>query len=116
MLYSSFIMKPLIGLNLDIVPGPPEKAELQTTYFDWILSHGGIPILVPPIPEDDLQEVLARLGGLVLIGGDDYSPSLYGEKPGAKLDIMHPRREDFDLRLIAQALKRRDFPILGICG
>jgi putative glutamine amidotransferase len=62
-------MKPLIGINLDIKAGPPEEAAIQTPYTEAILKSGGIPILLPPMPREDLREVLRRLDGLMLIGG-----------------------------------------------
>lgn len=109
-------MKPLIGLNLDISPGPPEQAQIQTRYCEPILASGGIPILLAPMPDSDLEEVLARLDGIVLIGGDDYSPQLYGEFASANVKLVDPVREDFDLRLMSRLIKSREMPVLGICG
>ena len=74
-------MKPLIGINLDIQAGPPQVARVRTNYYDAILAAGGIPVLVPPMPDQDLDELLPKLSGILLIGGLDYSPALYGEQP-----------------------------------
>jgi putative glutamine amidotransferase len=109
-------MKPLIGLNLDVSAGPPEQVELLTTYYEPIFAVGGIPVLLPPMPDDDLEEILGGLSGLVLIGGNDYSPRRYGQDLGPKTKLVHTKREDFDFRLLHRALKRAQMPILGICN
>ncbi len=71
-----YVMKPLIALNLDVSVGPPEKYTLYKTYADSISANGGIPILVPPMVEADLDQILQTVQGVMLIGGDDYSPQL----------------------------------------
>lgn len=108
-------MKPLIGINLDIKGGPPEEASVQTTYTDSVLKSGGVPVLLPPMNEDCLIAALARLDGLLLIGGADYCPSLYNEEPLDQLDLANPRRQMFDVTLARLALADEAMPILGIC-
>jgi putative glutamine amidotransferase len=109
-------MKPLIGINLDIKAGPPEEARIQTTYTDAIVKSGGIPILLPPMPDEDLAEVVKRLDGLMLIGGPDYCPSLYKEEADETVELINARRQSFDLNLMRAALKRANMPLLGVCG
>jgi gamma-glutamyl-gamma-aminobutyrate hydrolase PuuD len=108
-------MKALIGINLDIDAGPPSKATVGTGYFEAITKAGGIPLFVPPMPNEDLAVCLSQLQGLVLIGGRDYSPSLYGEQAHPNVMLMHPNREDFDFRLVKMSLEL-DLPILAICA
>jgi len=108
-------MKPLIGINLDIKSGPPEEAAIQTTYTDAILKSGGIPVLLPPMPREDLRQVLRRLDGLMLIGGADYCPSLYEENVDPSCELTPAKRQEFDLALANEALKDGQMPILGIC-
>jgi gamma-glutamyl-gamma-aminobutyrate hydrolase PuuD len=109
-------MKPLIGINLDITAGPPEEARIQTTYTDAIIKSGGIPVLLPPMPDDDVAEVVRRLDGLMLIGGPDYCPSLYKEEADGSVELVHSRRQQFDLHLLRLALKRANMPLLGVCA
>ncbi|MBU6451153.1 MAG: gamma-glutamyl-gamma-aminobutyrate hydrolase family protein [Cyanobacteria bacterium REEB67] len=109
-------MKPLIGINLDIKTGPPEEARIQTTYTDAIVKSGGIPILLPPMPEADLAEVVRRLDGIMLIGGLDYCPSLYKETAHHTVELADPKRQEFDLTLLRQALKQANMPLLGVCA
>ncbi len=112
---SQSAIKPLIGINLDIKGGPPEVASIQTTYTDAIINSGGIPVLLPPMSKEDLASVVARLDGIMLIGGDDYCPSLYNEEPHDALELAHHRRQAFDLLLAGIALEKPDMPVLGIC-
>lgn len=115
-------MKPVIGINVDVTEGPPQEARVQALYFDAVHKAGGIPLLIPPMSEDDLKIVMSRLDGLMFIGGYDYCPSSYGEKldeeTKAKLNVelAHERRLDFDFKLIRNALARESMPILGICA
>jgi len=109
-------MKPLIGINLDITAGPPEEARIQTTYTDAIVKSGGIPVLLPPMPDEDLAYVVRRLDGIMLIGGPDYCPSLYKEPADTTVELVNPRRQEFDLSLLRQALKQANMPLLGVCA
>src|SRR5277367_6416471 len=109
-------MKPLIGLNVDISPGPPVKATIKEDYYTSVLKAGAVPVILPPMPDGELQIMLDRLDGLILIGGADYSPSCYGEKLDGNGELLDERRQDFDLRLVDHAMMRTALPILGICG
>lgn len=110
-------MKPFIGINLDIqVQGHKQEAVIQSNYFNAVLKAGGIPVLVPPMPDAELNELLAKLDGIMLIGGSDYSPSLYGEEQNPTVVLMQKVREDFDMRLAHKALNDMSIPVLGICA
>lgn len=109
-------MKPVIALNMDIAVGPPEKLTIYKTYVSSIVDAGGIPILLPPLNKHDIMQVLLDVKGIVLIGGDDYSPSLYGEEAAPTTQIMPSEREQFDLALMEYIKSRPSMPVLGICG
>jgi gamma-glutamyl-gamma-aminobutyrate hydrolase PuuD len=108
-------MKPFIGINLDIKVGPPRLASVQMTYIEAIVQSGGVPILLPPMPDDFLRAALDSLDGLMLIGGMDYCPSLYNEEAHPSVERCSTERQCFDLTLAKLALARENFPILGIC-
>lgn len=58
---------------------------------------------------------LGDVRGLLLTGGTDVSPQLYGEEPGAETDKdLDLERDHTEMALIAEAL-RRDLPIFAIC-
>ena len=70
-------------------------------------------------PEDAGDKATAELmdgvGGILLPGGPDVDPTLYGESPDptAGLDVNRPL-DDLDLRLLDYALGH-DMPVLAIC-
>ena len=109
-------MKPIIGINLDVREAPPEQAQVQANYYKSIQNAGGIPILIPPMPDEDLAVLLKSVSGLLFIGGDDYCPSNYGEEPHERVERCHPNRDDFDNRLMTMALANATLPILGVCA
>jgi putative glutamine amidotransferase len=111
--------KPLIGINLDIKDKEKDDvphAQIASPYFDVVTRAGGIPVLIPPLPDRPLKQLLSRLGGVLLIGGNDYTPSLYGEETHPSVKPVHPVRQEFDLRLAKLLLRRKDISVLGICG
>ncbi len=109
-------MKPLIGINVDIEAGPPRAATVQANYFESLQQAGAIPLLLPPMSKQDLCELLEQLDGVMLIGGYDYCPSLYGETACDKVELTTRERQDFDLTLVRLAVDRADLPLLGICA
>ena len=71
--------KPFIGINTDYfspVDARPAYSVTCAGYFDCVSAAGGIPVLIPPLAdENDLDAVLERLDGILLIGGRDFRPS-----------------------------------------
>lgn len=63
-----------------------------------------------PVYDVPLEEV----DGLLLQGGTDVNPDLYGEEPIAETDEPDDERDEHELWLINDALER-DIPILAIC-
>jgi putative glutamine amidotransferase len=86
-----------------------EKVE---DYRQSILHVGGEVRLV-----DGSGSVAAALDGadgVLLSGGEDVSPGLYGEEPVPALGTVNAARDAFEMALIAET-RRRGLPILGIC-
>jgi putative glutamine amidotransferase len=111
-------MKPFIGINVDIESkGNKELAMVQTKYSDAVVRAGGVPVLLPPMPDDALSIALSKIDGLMLIGGSDYAPSNYGDKSQhPSTSLMDKRRDEYDLRLVRKAVAETALPILGICA
>ena len=111
--------KPAIGLNCDIklrTTAKRQKLEIYREYADSVELAGGVPIVLPVTDSaDHVDEQLDLVDGLVLIGGDDYSPQSYGVRKHQKTKTLHKSREFYDIEL-ARAAIRRKIPILGICG
>jgi putative glutamine amidotransferase len=52
--------------------------------------------------------------GLLLMGGTDVNPKLYGEEARPETDAPDDQRDEVELRLIDEAI-RNDIPIFAIC-
>lgn len=107
--------KPIIGIGSDILttPGKREQAFAYTTYVEALRKAGAVPVLVPPQPEN-ANEVVEGLDGILLAGGYDCDPTVYGEEAHPSLEPMDPRRQSGDLSL-ARVARERGIPTLGIC-
>lgn len=108
--------KPLIGINLDVSQRTLRTCSIEENYVQVIRKSGGNPILLPPMPDQDLDSAISALSGLVLIGGPDYSPALYGEFQHNEVQCMDDERQVFDSALVRVALHDFNLPILGICA
>jgi len=108
--------KPIIGVNCDIDGDKPRLIGLSAPYVQALKNAGAIPVLLPPMPEDDLNRVLKALDGVMMIGGDDYPPSLYGQKVDAKTEVMDEERWRFDILLAKAVVEKTKLPFLGICA
>src|SRR5687768_16171511 len=75
------MIKPVIGIGSDVQtdPGKRDRAFAYTTYIDTLRRAGAVPVLIPPQPEN-ADEVISGLDGILLAGGDDFDPALYGEE------------------------------------
>jgi putative glutamine amidotransferase len=83
------------------------------TYVEAVKAAGAIPLLIPP-QSDALREVLERLDGVILAGGDDCDPRVYGAEPHPSVEPMDARRQSNDLAL-ARLSRELAVPTLGIC-
>ena len=92
--------KPLIGINTDYRSTRKEHAALSFVaagYFDGITASGGIPVILPPLAdEDDVVRLLDLLDGVVMVGGADLDPRRDGYMAHPAVRPMDTRREDFD--------------------
>jgi len=109
--------KPLIGVNADFRTAQgsqPSFSVVTAGYYDSITRAGGIPVVVPPMEnEDDINGVLDKLDGFVMIGGADLDPRRDGFMLHPTVRPMDRRREAFDRRLM-QAIADRQLPVFGI--
>ena len=109
--------KPLIGINADFRSAKgnqPSFSVVTAGYYDSILRAGGIPVVVPPMEdEDDINSVLDKLDGFVMIGGADLDPRRDGFMLHPTVRPMDRRRESFDRRVMQLIIERR-IPVFGI--
>ncbi|HYB35409.1 MAG TPA: gamma-glutamyl-gamma-aminobutyrate hydrolase family protein [Mycobacterium sp.] len=89
---------------------------LPAAYLRGVTLAGGIAVLLPPQPVDpDIAErVLDGLDGLVITGGKDVDPAVYGQRPHPATDEPRQDRDAWEFTLLDDAL-HRGLPVLGIC-
>lgn len=106
--------KPVIGITTDIKNG---NYEIEVKYTHAIASAGGIPLLIPSIPENTslIKETVERIDGLVLPGSRDMDPKYYNQAPHPKLRPMSLERTEMEFAVLENSIKR-ELPVLGICG
>nr|WP_246221150.1 gamma-glutamyl-gamma-aminobutyrate hydrolase family protein [Phytoactinopolyspora mesophila] len=90
-----------------------EFALLPSTYVTAVAAAGGVPVLLPPAGAG-AAEIVQSLDGLVISGGADIDPYLYGERPHPKTTGSRPVRDAWEVRLLNLALDR-GLPVLGVC-
>ena len=95
---------------------------LEQSFARWLQSEGVLVYLVADVVERDvkglgalaLADYAAELDGLVLQGGTDISPQMYGEEPLRPEWAGDPQRDRYEVELLERFLKLEK-PILGIC-
>ncbi len=95
---------------LDVI----KSLDIDVFYGDYaraVMRAGGLPVW---IPIDAPLEILERLDGLVLSGGDDVAPAAYGQDPHPALGAPSEQRDAYELALFERALAI-DLPVLGVC-
>ncbi len=109
-------MKPVIGLTMSPEDRPKKPyCIVSRHYVQSIVMAGALPILLPVCGDAAMaDEYIHRIDGLLLTGGGDISPLLYGENPIKELDCFSLERDEFEIRLFKRALEK-DIPVLGIC-
>jgi putative glutamine amidotransferase len=82
-------------------------------YLEAVKRTGGEPIELD-LQRDDPAAVIGRVNGLLLTGGGDVDPSLYGETPHATYQASEPGRDEYEIALVRAAMEAR-IPIFAIC-
>jgi putative glutamine amidotransferase len=83
------------------------------SYVSSVQRTGAIALLLPVDPRAP-AELVARIDALLLIGGADVEPAMYGARRDPATEATYPERDRFEIALLRGALERR-IPVLGIC-
>lgn len=109
-------MKPIVGMPLCLDDRDRWRVGrayhyIHDAYAKAVCAAGGVPLYLPvqPAPAD----LVARLDGLLLPGGDDFAPTTPYPDDVAFV-LTPPAQLNFDRALLAAAVDRA-LPILGIC-
>jgi len=107
---------PLIGVSTSItVAKQPERAYVNSTYLHAVQQAGGVPVPLPPqLSAASLERLGRGLHGLLLTGGGDVDPVLFGETPHHTLYDVAPSRDTLESQALTLVL-RRALPVLAVC-
>ncbi|WP_010240718.1 gamma-glutamyl-gamma-aminobutyrate hydrolase family protein [Clostridium arbusti] len=113
--------KPIIGISGNFIidrggmfPGY-KRAYVNDDYVRAVAMAGGIPYIIPIVSDESIViEQMSNVDALILSGGYDVNPLIYGEEPRQKLGAILPERDKFDIWLLEEACKMNK-PVLGIC-
>lgn len=107
--------RPLIGITTYHRDGAERPAySVPATYVDAVRRCGGQPVLLPP-GEADAASLLDGVQGVVLCGGGDIDPALFGGPTGHEAQYSTcGERDAFELAVIENCLAR-GLATLAIC-
>ncbi len=107
-----------VALVRDVDDGPDDPGLLHhvaaVPYVKAVARGGAIPMIVPIVHPDSVDAVLDHVDALVVTGGCDVDPSMYGAPRDPQLGATIPERDEADLA-ITRASVARDLPTLAIC-
>ncbi|MEV1289977.1 gamma-glutamyl-gamma-aminobutyrate hydrolase family protein [Micromonospora sp. NPDC049679] len=110
-------MRPVVGITSYVEPASwavwqdVPAALVPYAYVRMVTGAGARAVVLPP---DDVDaDVLRLLDGLVLAGGADVGPDLYGADPAPRTE-SRPDRDGGEMTLLRAALDA-DLPVLGVC-
>ncbi|MGH7681513.1 MAG: gamma-glutamyl-gamma-aminobutyrate hydrolase family protein [Candidatus Eiseniibacteriota bacterium] len=109
--------KPLIGICPSIKPRQKrgDAYFLFASYVDLVARNGGLPVILPLAATlEEAREVVGRVDGVLLTGGEDIDPARYGQAVRRPELLGVSRRNDSDA-YYARATQERGTPALGIC-
>lgn len=121
-------MKPIIGITSnysydDKAPmkqgiGAPgqEWQVLADDYIAAVVRGGGIPFIIPLIDDIKLvEEILERIDGLILTGGNDINPKFFDERAVAETGFVITERDKQDIFCAKHIIEKTNKPLLGVC-
>lgn len=110
-------MRPRIGLtvNYEEKAGGRFGVYVGEDYTDALYDAGAWPIVLPFTDDAEaIAAIAAELDGLMLTGGEDLDPALFGEEPHMGLGDVSPVRDRMEVALL-RAVAEIGKPVFGIC-
>ena len=118
-------MKPIIGItcsvgqniySMNMTNTPQMQSRMNDTYIRAIVQAGGIPVILPSYEDlSVIPELVNRLDGVLLSGGTDLDPAIFGQRATKNLGTVVPQRDAFELELTRYVVEKTQKPLLGIC-
>jgi putative glutamine amidotransferase len=95
--------KPVIGLSISL----HDFGDYGSVGFQRpVALAGGVPVALSRLDGSFLDDALDACDGILLGGGRDIEPRLFGQEPTEHLAATEPHRDAFELELVRRALDR----------
>jgi putative glutamine amidotransferase len=112
-------MRPLIGLTTAMIRPDGsaifERFGLAAVYCRAVAAAGGAPLLIPGLGDvEAARAVFPLLDGLLLTGGPDAHPALYGQEIHPGCEWIDDARDVTEMALMRLA-QETPIPLFGIC-
>ena len=109
---------PLIGVTgwretIQIDCGPYLTLALESHYADLVDEACGMPVVIAG-GDSTAEAVVERMDGLLITGGPDVDPAIYGHERHPRTGAPDHQRDALEVALVQAAL-RRGMPVLAIC-
>ncbi|HWD20412.1 MAG TPA: gamma-glutamyl-gamma-aminobutyrate hydrolase family protein [Verrucomicrobiae bacterium] len=93
--------------------------SLSNRYTDAVLAAGGLPVVFPATTDTAvIAEMVRRADGVMMTGGEDLDPELYGkdlpEELKKKAGPLEPDRDVWEQALVTEIFRQHK-PVFGIC-
>lgn len=85
----------------------------QHDYEESVRRAGG-DVRILDYRTDAPAEIVRAVDGILLAGGGDVEPSIYGERPHASFDAAESGRDEYEIELVRRAVDA-DVPLFAIC-
>ena len=110
--------KPIIG----IIGNERSNAAHDTMLWSYapsgfvngVKTAGGLPLIIPIGFSETATDYISMVDKILLIGGQNVDPGLYGEDNQASENDFLKARDTFELALISEAVNQRK-PIFSVC-
>lgn len=102
---------PRIGITTCTHDGLGPVEAVKREYVDAVVAAGGVPHLLPILDPALAPVMLRGIDGLLLTGGGDIDPAVYGADQHPEVYGLNPARDAWELALA----RANTVPVLGIC-
>lgn len=105
--------RPMVAITWgrDLVRRSANPGENALKYQDLLVRAGMTPVLITPGVS---TSVLSRVDGLLVPGGPDIAPRIYGQESTDELGDVDPELDQLELDAVRSG-HARQMPMLGIC-
>ncbi|MET9994721.1 gamma-glutamyl-gamma-aminobutyrate hydrolase family protein [Streptomyces mutabilis] len=109
--------RPVVGICARTAPVTLQGSDLVVSlalqaHVAFLSEAGCTPLLLPLLP--GAEDLAGRLDGLLVPGGPDLDPTLYGADAHPATRAMDPDADRVELALVGRALEAK-VPVLAIC-